>query len=119
MLLSITTLAFLLTPEVLPTDIAWQNHVERLLLAAIAGLCATVALLFRVFLGQYAKTVSLVLKMGEMLGENSILLAKIPGDLKKQTDSIERVLHAYERCAADCKMTRERLERIVEGILRE
>jgi hypothetical protein len=116
--LSLTALA-LLVPEVVPPDMEWHNHVERLLLTAIAGLCATVALMFRVFLGQYGKAVNLVMKMGEMLGENSSILMKIPEHLQKQEDSIEQALHAFEVSVANCAATRDRLERAIADVSRE
>ena len=116
---SFTALVTLLAPEVVPLDINWHLHVERLLLAAIAALCATVGVLFRVFLGQYRKTVGMVFKMGEMLGENTAVMNTIPEQLAKQGASIERALSGYERSAGSCTLTRERLERIIADTLRE
>ena len=116
---SLTALAMLLSPEVVPPDIDWHLHVERLLLTAIAGLCATVGILFRVFLGQYRKTVGMVFKMGEMLGENTAVMNAIPEQLAKQGASIERALSGYERSAGSCALTRERFERIIADTSRE
>lgn len=108
---SLMALAILLIPEVVPPD----TNIERLLLAAIAGLCATVGVLFRVFLGQYRKTVEMVFKMGEMLGENTAVMNTIP----EQIASIERALIDYGRSAESCMRTRERLERIIADASRE
>ena len=95
---------------------------DDLLLSAVLGLSGAVALLFRVFLGQYRETVKLMLSLGKQIGEDIALqeqiqelLAKIHEDLVQRRDPFEASIQRHERIAERMETAAREIHRDLGG----